>query len=323
MRALSEPRLVEELLAQAGPCLPARGARVDLSEVYQLGWHWESRALIIASRGAVLYCLSPRYRRPYLLFHRGMSVIRAGLGAEMLNLGQVGDVYTQPIVARAESACSPSFLFGSQRCNCRHQWECVQELAAHANPVSTPPLADGPAFERWVQSQVKVQEGRVSFVQPGARGFLLLHMDSQNGMGSGYTAGQTVEDLTTRASMRHRGEYSCEQLFGASMAEAFTSLGLQPDPRGLEDGLGYQTPFIALDFLGVNRELSFLSNNPLKYAHPLARPYQIRRIGLAGEVNLAGAEEALSRHTEFGHHPMDTQVNFEQELTRLQRELEL
>ena len=30
------------------------------------------------------------------------------------------DIYDKPIVLRTESACAPSFIFGSQRCNCHY-----------------------------------------------------------------------------------------------------------------------------------------------------------------------------------------------------------
>lgn len=319
---IDDRSLVERVLRGAGPVLDPALATVDLTELYLVDWHVPTGSLVISSRGAVLYCLAPRSRRPYLLFHRGMTVYRPGLGVEMVNVGLVGDIYDAPVVLRAESACSPSFLFGSQRCNCHHQWECVQELAAHSNPVGTPPAASGHDFERWVQTQVSVKGGRVRFAT-GGRGFVMLHLDCQNGMGSGHTRGEFVEDLYTRASMRHRGEYASEQVFGASMAEAFTTLGLEPDPRKVDDSIGYQTPFIVLDTLGINNELQFLSNNPRKWIHPLAAPYRIVPVSLAGEVNLAGAEEAESRNAEFGHVGIGSLVGFDEELARLVGELKL
>lgn len=318
---VTEPAVFRQLVAEFGPHLRQEQASVDLQSLYSVGWHWASSSLVIASRGATLFCLSPRRRQAYCVFHRGLAIYRPGLGVEMVNVGLVGDVYAGPVALRAESACSPSFLYGSQRCNCYAQWECVQELAAHFNPVSPPPHRDGTAFERWVQGQTTVDDDRVRFATPGPLGFVLMHLDCQNGMGSGYTPGVFAEDLYSCASMRHRGEYSCEQVAGTSMAGAFTAIGLEPDPRRLGDGIGYQTAFIACDFLGINQELVFLGNNRLKWEHELAAPYTIHRMPLIGTVNVAGAEEAEARRHEFAHDDIGPLVSFEEDYARLVSDL--
>jgi GTP cyclohydrolase II len=315
---IEEDVLFRTILQNAGPHI---ASDADLSALYRVGWHHESESLIIANVGAVLYCLSPRERQPYIALHQGVSVYRPGLGIEMANVALVGDVYSRPIVVRAESACSPSFLFGSQRCNCRHQWECAQELAALYNPVVTPDITEGALFERWVQGRATLSENRVEFADPGKLGFVLVHLDSQNGMGSGYTEGSFCHDLYSRASMRHRGEYSAEQVLGDSMAEAFTRIGIDPDPRGSGEGAGYQTAFIVLDFLGVSTDVTLLSNNPFKWQHSLAKRYDVKPLSMRGEINPAGQEEAVSRREEFGHGDIGEIVSFEDEMIRLTSDL--
>lgn len=316
---VEDAELFRTILQNAGPHITSEA---DLSALYRIGWHHESGSLIIANVGAVLYCLSSRERQPYIALHQGISIYRPGLGIEMANVALVGDVYSRSIVVRAESACSPSFLFGSQRCNCRHQWECAQELAALYNPVAAPDISEGSLFERWVQGRATLGSGRVEFAEPGRLGFVLVHLDSQNGMGSGYTEGSFCHDLYSRASMRHRGEYSAEQVLGDSMAEAFTRIGIEPDPRGSGEGAGYQTAFIVLDFLGVNTDVTLLSNNPLKWQHSLAKRYNVTPLSMRGEVNPAGQEEAASRRDEFGHDDIGELVSFEDEMARLTTELD-
>lgn len=311
---ITDSDLLAAVLANAGPHL---APNPDLAKLYRAGYHHPTGSLIISNVGAILYCVSPRTDQPYLAIHLGLSVYRPGLGIEMANVALVGDVYDSPIVLRAESACSPSFLFGSQRCNCRHQWELATALAAHFNPAASPSITDGPAFERWVQSRAVIDPLRPRHLDPSPLGFVLLHLDSQNGMGSGYTPSTFCPDLYSRASMRHRGEYSAEQVHHDSMSAAFTRLGLTPDPRGAEDGLGYQTSFIILDYLAVNKQINLLSNNPLKWTHPLAAPYRITPVPMFGEINPAGLEEATSRRDQFNHTDIGELVSFDEELFRL------
>ena len=314
---ITDPTLFLEVLHNAGPHLYSPDPNIDLQELYRVGWHHQSGSLIIANTGAILYCLSPRTRSPYLAWHQGMAIYRPSLGVEFINVALIGDVYNKPLVVRSESACSPSFLLGSQRCNCRHQWESAQELAAFYNPSTTPDIANGHNFETWVQHQAKAQDGHVTFTNSGPVGFVLLHIDTQNGMGSGYTPGVFATDLYTRASLRHRGEYTAEQILGVSMGGAFDSLGLIRDPRSAEGGLGYETPFIALDFLQVSSKLTLLSNNPLKWKHRAAKPYDVTPLGMRGEINTPGQEEALSRAAEFAHCDIGDLITFEDEFTTL------
>ena len=308
----------EDILSKFGPAIEKNKMTSSTADLYKVAWHRRAGCLIVANVGAILYAHAPRSGKPHLVFHQGIVLYRPEYGIEMVNTGIVGNIYDGKIVVRAESACSPSFLFGSQRCNCRHQWECAQEAEAELNPANAPSAESGKQFERWVQQQAaREQSGKVRIEGESEAGFLLIHLDTQNGMGSGYTSGVFSPNLYTKASMRHRGEYSAEQVLGSTMAGAFEQVGLKPDPRGEDGGAGYQSAFIVMDFLGASRDLLFLGNNPLKWEHERAEGYTLTAIPLAGEVNLAGMEEAESRVSEFGHSLDAGEASFEDELARI------
>lgn len=299
---ITNPALFTETLHTFGPMLDQEKAEKDLTTLYDIGIHKETGALLISNKGATLYCRSPKTETPYLARHIGIIAYIPGLGVEMVNIGLVGDVYDNQVVLRSESACSPSFLYGSQRCNCAHQWHTIQELAADFHTANPPEMEDGYNFEKWVQDQAEYVECKHRFKSNAkAPGFILMHVDTQNGMGSGFTDGEFAFDLYSRASMRHRGEYSSEQVHGTSMAGGFEAIGLEPDPRKLNDQIGYKLIFVILDYLEVSKDITFLTNNPLKMKHLKSNGYNLSRLRLFGEVNVAGALEAKERGTDFEH----------------------
>lgn len=318
---ISSSLIFRSIIEAFGPALNSKDAGQKLESIYDIGLHKQSGALIIANKGATLFCLSPKTETPCLSRHIGFAVYLPGLGLEFVNVGLVGNVYSGKVVCRSESACSPSFLFGSQRCNCAHQWDSIRELAAHFNKVEPPSLKTGAEFENWVQAQAVYKEGKHIFNTDGP-GFVLMHLDCQNGMGSGYTKGEFAYDLFSRASIRHRGEYSSEQLFSTSMSGGFKAIGLTPDPRSENDNIGYSISAIVLDFLGVSRELIFLSNNAAKLNAAEAAGYFLTRVKTLGAVNLAGAQEAEERGLEFGHQDINCRcVSFQSEFERVKGEL--
>lgn len=209
---INEPNLFKEVIENFGPILDSNKAKSDLKDIYEIGLHKETGALIISNKGATLYCLSPKTETPYLAKHIGFCVYMPGIGIEFVNVGLVGNVYSGKVVLRSESACTPSFLFGSQRCNCAHQWNSINELAAYFHKINPPKVKSGKEFEAWVQKQSTYSNGKHLFVKNKNPGFILMHLDTQNGMGSGYTKNEFSYDLFSRASMRHRGEYSAEQI---------------------------------------------------------------------------------------------------------------
>ncbi len=222
---------------------------------------------------------------------------------------------------RSESACTPSFLFGSQRCNCAHQWETIRELAAHFNTVAPPAIDSGRDFELWVQEQFEYSNNKHT-ARSGRQGLIVMHVDTQNGMGSGYSADEFSFDLFSRASLRHRGEYSAEQIHQTSMAGGFRAIGIEPDPRSANSECGYKITPIVLDWLGTSHELIFLSNNKAKIRQLEAAHYSVKRVKSLGTVNAAGAQEAEERGTEFGHMDIDPSfISFEEEMNRLIHEV--
>ena len=79
---------------------------------------------------------------------------------------------------------------------------------------------------------------------------------------------------------------------------------------------------VVLDFLGVSRDIIFLTNNTHKMRSLTANGYRIRRVKSIGAVNAAGAQEAGQRGSEFHHLDIDGKhVRFPDEIRRLSREI--
>jgi hypothetical protein len=312
-----------DVLENFGPTLDKEKSIVDLKTLYDVAYHSITGSLIIANKGATLFSLSPKTSTPYITYHIGCCVYKPGLGVEVVNIGLTGNVYQDPVILRSESACTPSFIFGSQRCNCHHQWQVASELAAFFNPPDeTPNTNSGEEFERWVQEQFTDIIDQHLPLNNGV-GVILMHIDTQNGMGSGYSKDEFAFDLFNRASLRHRGEYSAEQIHQTTMKGGFESIGLLPDPRQENDGVGYQITPILLDWLNCSKDLIFLSNNKDKMKHLENTGYKVTRIKTIGMVNRAGAQEAEQRGTEFGHLDIDeSEITFQKEIERLKLEIQ-
>lgn len=311
-----------QILENFGVVLSNEAALYDLSSIYDVGIHLQSGALLIANKGATLFCHAPRTQAPYITRHIGCCVYFPGLGIEFVNVGLVGNVYDGPVVLRSESACTPSFLFGSQRCNCAHQWETIRELAASYNAVKPPAIECGRQFEQWVQQQFVFEKGKHLAAQ-SKLGLIMMHLDTQNGMGSGFSGDEFSFDLFSRASLRHRGEYSAEQIHQTTMAGGFRAIGINPDPRGDGSEAGYRITPVILDWLHVSHDLVFLSNNKTKVKQLEAAGYRVKRVMSLGLVNPPGAQEAEERGTEFGHMDIGpAPVSFEEEMNRLKSDID-
>jgi GTP cyclohydrolase II len=320
---IEDKRFFNLLIEAFGPSVSYKKAKSHLMDLYDIGFHKETGALIISNKGATLYSMSPKTDTPHIVRHIGFCVYMPGLGVEFVNVGLVGNVYEGKVILRSESACTPSFLFGSQRCNCNHQWDSVRELAAYFNRVKTPSLKNGKDFEKWVQKQVTYKKGKHIFNKNvNGQGLILMHVDTQNGMGSGYTPGEFCFDLFSRASIRHRGEYSAEQIDNATMWGGFEAIGINADPRRENENIGYKITFAILDYLRVSKDIIFLTNNPLKLQHLERNGYKLSRIKTLGAINLAGALEAEERGEEFHHLDIDEHcVSFKDEFERLKKEI--
>lgn len=294
----------------------------DLQKIYRVCVHVPTKALIIANMGASLFSLTEKEETSHIVRHIGACVYMPELGMEYANIGLVGNVYDGKIVLRTESACTPSFLFGSQRCNCYYQWKNIRELAASFNPIVAPDMTDGEAFEKWVQQQFVYEKGKHIYQNKSDLGFVMLHIDSQNGMGSGYTEGEFVFDLAERASMRHRGEYTSEQTYNTTMYGGFTTIGINGDPRAELGGVGYKLTPVLMDFLDVSRDVIMLTNNPLKIRQMENFGYAITRVKSIGAVNIAGSTEASQRGSEFNHLDITGQlISFKEDYQAVRREI--
>ena len=141
-------------------------------------------------------------------------------------------------------------------------------------------------------------------------------------MGSGFTKDEFVFDLSERASMRHRGEYSAEQTYKTTMYGGFTTIGIDGDPRKETGGAGYMITPIIMDFLQVNKNVIMLTNNPLKINAMEKSGYNITRVKSIGAVNIAGATEATQRGSEFNHLDINgTLTSFKEDYKRVKKEI--
>lgn len=319
---ITDKDLFDKIILNFASALDSKKATEDLRTIYDIGVHIETKALIIANKGATLYSLTDKTENASLVRHIGFLIYMPEEGVEYANVGLVGNVYDNGVVVRTESACTPSFLFGSQRCNCHYQWKNVKELATYFNQIEIPQFDDGEKFETWVQKQYVYENGKHIYQNDSKLGFVMLHIDSQNGMGSGYTENEFVFELAERASIRHRGEYTAEQTYKTTMYGGFSTIGLKGDPRGESGGIGYKVTPIILDYLGINKKLIILTNNPLKLEQLRNFGYNLIRVKSIGAVNLAGATEAEQRGSEFNHLDINgSLVTFAEDFTRMKNEI--
>jgi GTP cyclohydrolase II len=314
---LNNTPFFEKALEYFGPCLSSKNAKIDLKTVYDIALHRKSGALIVANKGVTIPALSPITSVSYITRHIACSAYHPHLGLESINIGLVGNVYEGEVILRAESACPPAFLFGSQRCNCCYQWTSIRELAAHFNKIELPQNLAGDECEKWVDSQFVYRDGKHISVRPG-RGLILMYLDSQAGMGSGASSGEFVFDLYNRALMRQLGENTTEQVHNTSIKEGYEAIGVAPDSRRQFEEAGYQIPAIILEWLGVSRNLIVLSNNQFKINQLKNHGFQVTRTKSLGKINNTGQREAKQRGADFQHLDMDgEELSFDEEIHRL------
>lgn len=302
----------DEIIQNFGPCLES--PKVDLRQIYEVAFHVKTSSIIVANTGLTLLCLSPVSSTPHIIRQIACSVYRPSLGVESVNIGIVGNIYQKDVVLRSESACPPSFLFGSQKCNCCYQWSSIREVAAQVNQLQPPKELAGEDLWRWVKKQFHYKDKKHLPSQDG-KGFILMHIDSQAGMGSGVTPKEFAFDLYSRALMRHLGEATVEQTLHTTMKGSFEALGIMPDPRQAENQAGYEITYILLDWLQASRELIVLSNNAFKLNQLSQNGYQVKRIKSLGKIDRAGLREAEQRGSDFDQMDMDGgEISFEEEI---------
>jgi len=307
---LEKSPFFERVIECFGPELSLEKVTVDLKSIFDVAFHVKSGSLIIANKEVVIPCLSPFSQSFYLTRHIACSLYHPDLGIESVNIGLVGNVYAGDVILRAESACPPSFLYGSQKCNCHYQWMSIRELAAHFNAMEYPAHLSKEDFEKWVQDQFYPREGKQLPVKNG-QGLVLMHLDSQAGMGSGYTEGEFVLDLYNRSLIRHLSENRAEQAYLLSVKEGHECLGLISDGRRGGEKAGYQIPSIVLEWLGVSRDLIVLSNKPFKLEQLEGHGFQVKRVKSFGKIGMHSNQRDTTKE----------ELTFEQEIERLKTEI--
>lgn len=115
-------------------------------------------------------------------------------------------------------------------------------------------------FQSWVQ----IRE-LAATLKPN-QGAVMMHIDSQSGKGGGFSPGTFSFDLSSRAFLRQLGEVD----------ESFQAIGIPEDCREEEDNIGFQLGPIVLDWLGVNKSLTFFSKNRNKMKVLTQAGYQLK-----------------------------------------------
>lgn len=294
---IKKKKMLERALALFGPQICSSKNQLPLHEMFELAIHLKTGAVIVATRVCDLPSKSLQFSQPFLTQFQTFAVYMPGLGVEIATVGRVGEICNHPFVLRSESACTPSFLFGSQQCNCASQWRCTQELAAYFNSD---------------------QVGKSETI-----GFLMIHLENQNGMGMGYTPDTFALDLGTRAHLRHAAGLATSQKHTLSIEESFKALGLSNDPRRAADGAGYKITPILLDFMATHTKPILLSNNPMKIQGLKNFGYAPLRLKLVGEVTSFGQAETKQRTQTFNYLDMNSELtSFDSEYKRLKEQIQ-
>lgn len=306
--------LLHKILEALPPHLSQARAEQPLEQIYDVGIHQPTGSLFVCNKGAILHTKTPLTQKDYLTYHVGFGIYLPEHGLELINVGISGDLEnSETVIVRPESACTPSFIFGSQRCNCYDQWVLARELAGHYNQVKMPNIK-GQELEEHIKA---------SSPRNRSQAVILIHMDSQNGMGSGSIEGEYNPNLTATAFLRHRGEYTAEQAFSTSVAGGFTSIGIQPDPRKLNDGVGYKVPAIILDYFGICKPVITLTNNKDKIKALQNSGYDVKPVQCFARADNSCYLETEDRRKEFGHDiPKGIETTIEKELKRIKHQID-
>ena len=315
--------LFDRVLEIFPPHLNKAKASVPLSSLYSVFFHTQTNGLVIVNKGASLLSKSTLSGRYMVIRHVGFIVYLPNQGVEIIDVGIAGNLKRSKFtVLRPESACSPGFMFGSQRCNCYDQWTLTQELALEYNEIGKPNLPPV-ELEKFLTSQMFLDENNNLLSKSDGQSFIMAHFTSQNGMGSGVIENSFVPDLTVNAFIRHRGEYSAEQIHKVSVAGGFDLIGITPDPRKLNDGLSYKLISIILDYLNAPNKIIALTNNVDKINALKNTGYDVQRLQLIARAGDGCEIEIDDRRNEFGHLiPENICVSWKEELVRLKKELD-
>jgi hypothetical protein len=176
----------------------------------------------------------------------------------------------------------------------------MQELAGEFNIIRLP-KTNAQKLEEKISSYYQLNSQSVPVPKNSNQAFILIHLSSQNGMGSGAIENTFVDDLTTNAFIRHRAEYSAEQIHQTSMAGGFKAIGLIPDPRKINDSFAYKITPIVLDYFNAPKHVTLFTNNKEKIHQLKKAGYLVERQTLLGRVDRAGFGELRDRQKEYDH----------------------
>lgn len=315
--------LFDRVIKLLPPHLDGEKAFVPLSTLFSVFFHKPTGGLVVVNRGASLLSKSVLSQRYMVIHHIGFIVYLPNQGIEIIDVGVAGNLQKSKFtVLRPESACSPSFIFGSQRCNCYDQWTLVQELSREYNAIDKPNLPPT-KLEDLLTSEMFLDENDNLVSKSSGQAFIMAHFTSQNGMGSGVMENKFVTDLTANAFIRHRGEYTAEQVHKTSVAGGFESIGIIPDPRKLNKGLSFRLIATVLDYLNASKKIIALTNNVDKLNALEKSGYDVHRLQLIARAGDGCEIETDDRRNEFGHLiPKDIRVSWEEELVRLKKEID-
>ncbi|KKT91258.1 MAG: hypothetical protein UW92_C0015G0008 [Candidatus Jorgensenbacteria bacterium GW2011_GWA2_45_13] len=315
--------LLNKVLECFPPHLDPQKAQVPLSTIFTSFFHKPTNSLVVVNKGASLLSKSIVSGRYMIIRHVGFVVYLPNQGIEIIDVGIAGNIQKSSfVVLRPESACSPGFMFGSQRCNCYDQWLLTQELAAEYNMIEKPALSPQ-KLEEFLTSGMSLDEHDNLISRTSGQAFMMIHFTSQNGMGSGVIENNFVHDLTANAFIRHRGEYSAEQTYNTSVAGGFKTLGLMPDPRKLNDGLSFKLSSTIADYFNAPKNIALLTNNVDKLNALRSSGYKVKRLQLVVRAGDGGNIENDDRRNEFGHMiPDGIKVSWQEEFIRLKGEID-
>ncbi len=319
---LVKGELFDKVISVLPPHLDSKKAPVPLSSIYTVFFHEQTKGLVVMSKGATLLSKSGLSGRYMIIRHIGFTIYLPNQGIEIVDVAVIGDLQnSKAVVLRPESACSPGFMFGSQRCNCHDQWTLSQELAFEFNAIEKPILT-AVELEKFLTSHMFVDDDENLISKNKGQAFIMAHFTSQNGMGSGVMEDKFVSDLTANAFMRHRGEYCAEQTYNTSVAGGFETIGISPDPRKLNDGLSFKLISVVLDYLKAPQKVIALTNNTDKIIAIRNSGYDVDRVQLIGRAGDGCEIEIDDRRNEFKHMiPENISTSWAEELPRVKAEI--
>lgn len=86
---ITDRALFNKIISNFVTALNQEKAEGDLMKIYDIAIHTDTKALIIANKGATLYSITEKFETPHLVRHIGMCIYMPGIGMEYANAGIV------------------------------------------------------------------------------------------------------------------------------------------------------------------------------------------------------------------------------------------